>query len=816
MADFTAGRTRLLVATTVIEVGVDVPEASVMVIEHAERFGLAPLHQLRGRVGRGAEASFCLLLHEDWVNESARRRLTLLRDTDDGFLIADEDYRHPRRRRHAGHAAVRPARLPPGRPRRTTKACCTWRTRDAEVLLDARSPPSHPTGRGGPRAVAPVRAHASDADAAFGMSAEEPIDADLRDLAPHVDPVFCYAYNPDISAAGLDAVLHYARTGWREGRNPSPWFDTSHYLLDNPDVRESGMNPLLHYVRQGKAEGRVVAVPGGTETTLLERLETRPERVWIDTAPSDAAALGTPEILEALRDTLAAAYGFAMSLSHDNYKGVSGGTQAVIADEQRKYNGGGWTYLHLSPTRAGQTLAEIGRAPDMRVVCDGVFIGIAPVAAIVAAMTCLPPNRVFIVHALHGHEPVDVAALAEVVDAARNVFWAHDYFAACEGYRLLRNELAFCHAPPPDSMACLVCVHGDTRPAHLARIRTLFARVDFEVVAPSPVALAIWIAATQLPIRAARAHAHCKLIPSTGRIALPRPADDAIQVAYVGSADFHKGWPLFQELVRTLGGRPDYRFRQFADRNALRPQANLTVVAATVRPDAPLAMVDALRDAHIDFVVLLSPWPETFSLVTMEALAAGADVLTLGCSGNPAAIVAATSRGRVFDNAAVLSDFFVSGEAIDHARARRRAQARVETLLWTGTTATLDVPAGPAMTQESDLRLLLDNVVAQPHRRDGDLVLNIDGARELRIVSHHAAPADVRPELGDRRQRGVAIGRIVLDGCTIARGDARFGTGWHTDNAAPFWTDGDGRLCVEGVRQVVLNVSHSAITWIVA
>ena len=93
LADFAAGRVRLLVATTVVEVGVDVPQASVMVIEHAERFGLAQLHQLRGRVGRGAEASFCLLVHEDWVNETARRRLMLLRDTEDGFLIADEDFR---------------------------------------------------------------------------------------------------------------------------------------------------------------------------------------------------------------------------------------------------------------------------------------------------------------------------------------------------------------------------------------------------------------------------------------------------------------------------------------------------------------------------------------------------------------------------------------------------------------------------------------------------------------------------------------------------------------------------------------------------
>jgi ATP-dependent DNA helicase RecG len=93
LAAFTSGRIRLLVATTVVEVGVDVPTASVMVIEHAERFGLAQLHQLRGRVGRGTEASFCLLLHEDWVSETARRRLVMLRDTEDGFLIADEDFR---------------------------------------------------------------------------------------------------------------------------------------------------------------------------------------------------------------------------------------------------------------------------------------------------------------------------------------------------------------------------------------------------------------------------------------------------------------------------------------------------------------------------------------------------------------------------------------------------------------------------------------------------------------------------------------------------------------------------------------------------
>ncbi|WP_183481411.1 ATP-dependent DNA helicase RecG [Komagataeibacter kakiaceti] len=93
IADFAAGKTRILVATTVIEVGVDIPDATVMIIEHAERFGLAQLHQLRGRVGRGRAESFCLLLHDSALGQTARRRLALLRETDDGFLIADEDFR---------------------------------------------------------------------------------------------------------------------------------------------------------------------------------------------------------------------------------------------------------------------------------------------------------------------------------------------------------------------------------------------------------------------------------------------------------------------------------------------------------------------------------------------------------------------------------------------------------------------------------------------------------------------------------------------------------------------------------------------------
>jgi ATP-dependent DNA helicase RecG len=93
MARFASGESQLLVATTVIEVGVDVPEATVMVIEHAERFGLAQIHQLRGRVGRGRERSTCILLYRAPLGETAKARIEILRETEDGFRIAEEDLR---------------------------------------------------------------------------------------------------------------------------------------------------------------------------------------------------------------------------------------------------------------------------------------------------------------------------------------------------------------------------------------------------------------------------------------------------------------------------------------------------------------------------------------------------------------------------------------------------------------------------------------------------------------------------------------------------------------------------------------------------
>ncbi len=146
MADFAAGKLGLLVATTVIEVGVDVPNATLMVIEAAERFGLAQLHQLRGRVGRGAAHSVCLLLRGPELSETARSRLKLMRETNDGFRIAEADLelRGPGEilgTRQSGEEAFRFA--DPERVQRYV----TMARDDARLLLDRDGGLSGPRGQ---------------------------------------------------------------------------------------------------------------------------------------------------------------------------------------------------------------------------------------------------------------------------------------------------------------------------------------------------------------------------------------------------------------------------------------------------------------------------------------------------------------------------------------------------------------------------------------------------------------------------------------------------------------------------------------------
>ena len=330
----------------------------------------------------------------------------------------------------------------------------------------------------------------------------------------------------------------------------------------------------------------------------------------------------------------------------------------------------------------------------------------------------------------------------------------HDYSTLCEGFNLLRNDTGFCGAPPPDSQACRVCIHGPARARHLAQMRALFAAVAPDIVAPSRAALRVWLdgqaslgrtasaagaggraapSASQddvrpadaapllpapllpapglpvsgLPARSTRVHPHARIeFTATRRSLVPperrgTPAHP-VRVAFVGHPGAHKGWPAFLALVHECGSHGAYRFFHFSDAPAPLPPPEIRHVAVQVAPARRDATREALEAHAIDLVLMPAPWPETFSYVAHEAIASGADIVTLADSGNVAAAVIRSGRGVVLADPSACIDFLVSGRAVEYVRLCIAQGNHVGRLVHCGTTATLPPDAGPPDTAAPD------------------------------------------------------------------------------------------------------------------
>jgi glycosyltransferase involved in cell wall biosynthesis len=509
-----------------------------------------------------------------------------------------------------------------------------------------------------------------------------------------LDGAFYTACYPDVAEAGVDPLLHFFHTGWREGRNPSLEFDTKYYLAVNEDVRSAGLNPLLHYLTSGRGEGRLPRRPGGYRRQIIDAAIEPAKRSLVGLVHGEKT-LSEATLLRKLTTATRRKKGLIVSLSHDCYIRVIGGTQIFITDEQCRFNEQGYAYIHISPQIARLMLAEQSSEFLVRVVADGNLLGLVQIGAVARALETIreksQANALFVVHSMMGFHVPDVISLCSAVRAERRIYWLHDYSSICEGYNLLRNDAQFCGAPSSSSLACRVCIYGKTRNAHLESMRNLFEACNFDVVSPSPVTLDLWLRSSDLPRSSATVHPHWRLIAKRSRRKTPtrEDTDGTISVAFVGYSSPNKGWPLFSELIQKLGNDQRYQFFHFAA-GGTSSLPHVKFVKTEVTGKDRSATKRLLAANQIDFVLILSPWPETFSFVAHEAIAAGAQILCLADSGNVADVVRKLNCGQIFDDSAALIEFLASGAAASLAKANNNNGASSYRIEQSGTSATIE------------------------------------------------------------------------------------------------------------------------------
>lgn len=514
-----------------------------------------------------------------------------------------------------------------------------------------------------------------------------------RICSAEFDKDFYLTINPDVFEAGVDPLTHFLQNGWLEGRDPNAYFSVRGYLDANVDVAEARINPFFHFLAAGRSEGRPERLELGFRYDVLANLRTVEQRMAeVPSVPYDELRTQGE-----LRGALASMRSLGkrqlhLSVSHDDFTANIGGLQLCLSREAQSFRRIGADHIHLFPARPLLVTNAEEADPAVGVLLNGTLMGYYAASSIASALGAESDTndanpswaeRSFAIHSCLGHNTQALAGILRALKLRRGFFWVHDFASVCTGYSLLRNDVAFCGAPPPESAACEVCVYGGRRQLQVADHARLFAEFNLTVVAPSQSAMGIWKASTSLKPFGEIVHPHCRL-RARSPLTIPPPSN-RLRVAFLGYRNAHKGWDLFRELVQRYGRDARYEFHHLG----LMPMAGLPVefTAVAVTESDPNAMMRTIEHLRIDVALIWALWPETFCFTAYEAIAAGAVILTPPTSGNVAALVSETGLGLVLDDEESLFDLFDSGEIARFDRANR--EVAFYSLEYAGMTADL-------------------------------------------------------------------------------------------------------------------------------
>ena len=499
-------------------------------------------------------------------------------------------------------------------------------------------------------------------------------------FAPEFDVDYYLDRNEDVAAGGVDALDHYILTGWREGRDPNPTFSTSHYLEAYRDVAESGVHPFLHFLEHGRDEGRlpkqVAPARADFRVAAIALQRTLPERVaGIKAAVEAPPLLPAAGLVTQLARFRTGKRGLHVTISHDDYTVSSGGVQVSLRRERGAFASEGFDSIHLFPWVPLPCTDLDGDDHAVGVLLNDRPAGVYRASEVASALRTLPPAetgelRILAIHSLHGHSTRALEGIADALAADRAYFWVHDYHAVCTGWNLMRNDVEFCGAPPPDSPACSVCTYGDTRRLQAEQCAALLRRVDATVVAPAAGTLALWKSGAVFQPARDLVVPHCTFEPRTRQA--PLTAHRELRVAFLGLPQSHKGWFPFRALANEFESDARYRFFHLGLLGDDEVPATFRTVEATA--GGGNAMIAAIERDAIDVVLVWSLCPETFCLTAHEALAAGAAIVTNPDSGNVALLAERFADQRlslVLPSEDALFEAFASGNIAELARAKR-------------------------------------------------------------------------------------------------------------------------------------------------
>ncbi|PHY19626.1 glycosyltransferase family 4 protein, partial [Caulobacter sp. BP25] len=442
------------------------------------------------------------------------------------------------------------------------------------------------------------------------------------------------------------------------------------YLEVNPDIAAAGVNPFSHYIVTGRGEGRSLKIDLGFRYEILKAAPSLEDRVrWLRESSPDPEPSDVQHLVSALQQ-VGASTRLHITISHDDFTANLGGVQLCLTRESEAMRARDATHIHLYPAAAGLVIEFERRQPMVGVLINGERVGFFSAETLVEHLGPFATDRVltFAVHSFLGHSIITMTAVLRAMNAQEGFFWIHDFASVCANYALMRNDVAFCGAPPPDSPACSVCLYGRRRRIHLAEHGRFFQAFAMTVLAPSQAALDLWLSSFPVKPAATKVHPHAKL--------RKRKADGEggdrrgpLKVAFLGMPAPHKGWPVYERLVERFADDPRYEFHHLGKTKDPAIEAKFTAVEPT--PEIAEPMAAAVEALEIDVAVIWSLCPETFCFTAYEAVAGGAKVVTNPDAGNVPRFVAETKNGLVAQDEHALMAMFQRGDVLPLGRAVR-------------------------------------------------------------------------------------------------------------------------------------------------